>query len=90
LPADLPEVIEVDVSGLQVEDVIAISKLPLPPNVVAVYSDADMPVFACAIPRAEAEATTTEEGAVAEPEVIEKGKKAEEGEEAAAAATPKK
>jgi len=79
LPADLPDLIEVDVSGLDVEQIIAVSKLPLPPNVVAVYNDPDMPVFACAIPRAETEATATEEAEGVEPEVIEKGKKVEEG-----------
>ncbi len=82
LPQDMPEQIEVDISKLDVDVAITISQVLLPENVTALFTDPEQPVFTCSIPRAEEEEGEAPEGeAMLEPEVIEKGKKAEEEEE---------
>lgn len=83
-PQDLPERIVVDVSvlgkigdGVYVRDVVLSDK-------VKVLVDGDEMLVLATAPKAEVEAVTAEVAAVeegAEPEVIEKGKKEEEGEE---------
>jgi large subunit ribosomal protein L25 len=81
LPVDIPEKIKVDVTNLvlghsiYVKDVVA-------PERVTILSNAELPVVSVALPKAEEEVAAPVEGAPAEPEVIKKGKKEEEGAEA--------
>jgi large subunit ribosomal protein L25 len=84
LPADIPEKIEVDVSGLELGKHLRVSDLQLPPR-LTMLTEPDIVIAHVVAPRAEeapvapeAEAAAPEAGA--EPEVIKKGK-AEEGEE---------
>ncbi len=79
LPADIPEAIQVDVSGLtDVSQSISVADLVVPPN-VTVLSDPEAMVVSVAYAAAEEEAEEVE-GEMAEPEVVAKGKaaKAEE------------
>ncbi len=95
LPQDLPEVITVDVSGLEIGKAIHLGELPLPPG-CEVLGDKGLSVVAVAAPVTEeeekaAEAAAAAEGTAAEPEVIRE-KKAEapaEGAEAAKTDTAK-
>ena len=82
LPTAIPEKIEADVKGLKIGDSIHASDLKMPEGVHCKF-DADEVIVAVHAPMKEEVAV--EEGGVAEPEVIEKGKKVE-GEEAAVAA----
>jgi large subunit ribosomal protein L25 len=75
LPSDLPEHITVDVSQLNIGDQVTIGDLHL--DRVEVTLEADQPVVILAHGRHEAEAVPGEPGA-AEPEVITRGKSAEE------------
>jgi len=83
VPANkIPEMIEVDVSGLELETSITVAELSLPEGVVADL-DPEQVVFACHVPHMEEEPEAEgEEGiegeAGAEPEVIVKGKQEEE------------
>lgn len=84
-PQDLPERIVVDISGLKkIGDGIRVGDLVLSEK-VTVLTDADEMIILATAPKEEAlEEVTPEAAAVeeaAEPEVIEKGKKEEEGEE---------
>jgi large subunit ribosomal protein L25 len=84
-PKDLPEVIEVDVSRLEIGQAIHLGEIPLPAS-VEVIGDKKVPVIAVAAPITEAEEAAALEAAttpLAEPEVI-KEKKEEEGAEAVA------
>jgi large subunit ribosomal protein L25 len=74
LPKDLPEVITVDVSGLEIGSSIHVKHLPLPAGVTAL-ADADLTVFLVAAP-AVAEAATPAAAAAtpAQPEVIKEKK----------------
>ncbi|MGA8660151.1 MAG: 50S ribosomal protein L25/general stress protein Ctc [Chthoniobacterales bacterium] len=74
-PKDLPEVIEVDVSNLNVGDSLHVKDLPLPEGVVAV-TDAEQTVVAVVEPRVEAEEPVAAE-AVTAPEVITEKKEEE-------------
>jgi large subunit ribosomal protein L25 len=83
LPTDIPEKIEVDVSGLELGKHLRVSDLQLPEK-VTILTDPDVVIAHVVVPRAEeapvaAEVAATPE-AGAEPEVIKKGK-AEEGDE---------
>lgn len=83
LPADIPEKIEVDVSGLELGKHLRVSELQLPAK-LTMLTEPDVVIAHVVAPRAEeapvaAEVAATPE-AGAEPEVIKKGK-AEEGEE---------
>lgn len=81
LPKHLPEVVMVDVSGLEVGQTIHIGELKLPEGVTAV-GDPGIPVVSVAAPLTEAQETEASEAGgapVAEPEMI-KEKKASEGE----------
>jgi len=82
LPADIPDKIVVDVSGLELGKHLRVSDLTIPEK-VKVLTDPDIVVVHVVTPRAEEVVATPEvvaEGATAvEPEVIKKGK----GEEAA-------
>ena len=83
LPADLPEKIVVDIASLdKVGASIHVSDLVLPDNVKVLSSPTEMIVIATAAKVEEAPAPGAEVPAtVEEPEVIEKGKKEEEGAE---------
>jgi large subunit ribosomal protein L25 len=93
LPKDIPELIDIDISGIELEKAICIKDIKLPDGVTAA-NPPDNVVFHVIKLRLEEEATTTAaEGAVAEgtegavePELVAtKGKKVEEGEETEAA-----
>jgi len=75
LPKDLPEVINVDVSGLNVGESIHVKDIQLPSGVVAV-DDADVAVFLINEPNVAAEAPGA--AAAAAPEVLKEKKAAEE------------
>ena len=79
--ADLFETLKVDVSGMQLDHVLHVRDLKLPEGVVAL-GDPDMGVFQVRLPKMEEEKPAEEDAvaaAGAEPEVIAKGKKEEEG-----------
>lgn len=66
LPKDLPEFIEVDLSGLQVGQPLHVSQLTLPAGLTAVQHRQDDPVVVSAnLPRAAAETEATAEEAAA-------------------------
>ena len=83
LPTQIPEKIEVDVKAMKIGDSIQVKDLLIPKEVVCTLP-AEEVVVALQPPEKEAEPATEE--APTQPEVIEKGKKPEEGEEGAAAA----
>lgn len=88
LPKDLPDVIRVDVSALNIGDSIHVREIPLPEGVKTKISP-DLTAFSVMAPTVEEEPTAAVEAA-AGPEVI-KEKKEEGGEAApAAAAAPAK
>ena len=84
LPTAIPDRIEVDVKAMKIGDTIHAKDLKLPEGVKCKF-DAEDVIVALHPPMKEAVATE-EAGLAAEPEVIEKGKKPAEGEEAAPAA----
>jgi large subunit ribosomal protein L25 len=90
LPADIPEKITVDVSDLEMGKAVRVGDLKVPDK-VTMLSEPDLVIVHVVAPRAEEEvaaAAAPVEGeavAGAEPEVIKKGKPAEEGEVKAAA-----
>ncbi len=91
LPADIPEKITIDVSELGMGKAVRVSDLKVPDK-VTMLSAPDLVIVHVVAPRAEEEvavAAAPVEGeavAGAEPEVIKKGKPAEEGDVKAAAA----
>ena len=89
LPRDLPEVINVDVTQLEIGQSIHLNEIPLPAG-VEVIGDKNIPVISVAAPITEAQEAAALEAAttpLAEPEVIKEKK--EEGEAAAAGAAAK-
>lgn len=77
LPADIPEHIQIDVSGLEIGDVVYLKDL-VSPEGVEILGDKGQAVLVIAAPKVEKE--ISEEGIVAqevEPEVISKRKKGE-------------
>jgi large subunit ribosomal protein L25 len=79
LPADLPMVLEVDVTALGLNKVLHLGEIPAPAG-VEILGDKGAPVISVAEPRAETEETPAAEGAAATPEVeMIKEKKGEEG-----------
>ncbi|MBU3665605.1 MAG: 50S ribosomal protein L25 [Chthoniobacterales bacterium] len=82
LPKDLPEMIKVDVSALNLGDALHVRDLPALPGVKYV-ADPEVTVFLVSEPKVSEEGAPAAEGAAAEPEVIRE-KKAEEGEGAGA------
>jgi large subunit ribosomal protein L25 len=82
LPADIPESIKVDVTHLNINDYIRVNNLEVDSK-VKVLSDPDVVVVTIIPPVKEEEKPEEEEAAAEteEPEVIKKGKAAEEGEE---------
>ncbi len=83
LPTQIPESITVDVKALQISQAIYVRDLSVPEG-VEILMDAEDVIIALHPPREEEKAAAGEEAA-AGPEVIEKGKKPEEGEAAAPA-----
>jgi large subunit ribosomal protein L25 len=94
LPGDIPEHIDIDVSGLMLHQGIRVRDIPANPKWKPV-SDGDMMLVHVIMPKAEEAPATPEATAAAatatpaEPEVIKKGKKEEEEAEAAAAPAKK-
>src|SRR5271169_5933688 len=93
LPADIPESVKVDVSSMDMHDSLRVSDLKLVDK-IRVLENADRVIAHVGVPKAEevaapaaAEAVGVEGAAApaAEPEVIKKGKKEEEGAEPAVA-----
>ena len=81
LPKDLPEKFTVDLSGLaQIGDSITLKDIAIPEGVTILDPLEEMIILITAPAAEEVEEVAVEEGG-AEPEVIEKGKKEEEGEE---------
>jgi large subunit ribosomal protein L25 len=87
LPMDIPEKIVVDISALELGKHVRVSELTPPPK-VKILTDPDVVIAHVVAPRAEeAPAVAAEvapeaaEAGAAEPEVIKKGKTAEEGAE---------
>jgi large subunit ribosomal protein L25 len=79
-PRDIPEALEVDVTNLAVHDVLHVSDIPHPAG-VEILEEPDMVIATIGIVKEEPVAVAPVEGeAPAEPEVIGKGKKEEEGE----------
>ena len=96
LPTDIPEKIVVDVSELEMGKHIRVSDLKIPDK-VKVLTEPDVVVVHVVAPRAEeevapaaAEAVPAEGAAVAEPEVIKKGKAVAEGAEEEKAEKPER
>ena len=82
LPGSIPEKIELDVSNLDIGDSIHVSDIQLPE--VEILTELDRAVVAVLAPTV-MEVEEVAEEALAEPEVIGRGKEAEEGEEAGGA-----
>jgi large subunit ribosomal protein L25 len=81
-PREIPDSLDVDVSNLDVHDVLHVSDIPVS-DTVEILTDADQVIATVGIVKEEAAPAPTLEGEEpAEPEVIGKGKKEEEGEEA--------
>lgn len=78
LPADLPEVIELDVSNLDLGDSLTIGDIHL--DKITVHGDPETVIATVSAPRGEAE-TPAQEAGPAEPEVITRRAKEEEEEE---------
>jgi len=79
-PRDIPEHLDVDVTNLAVHDVLHISDLPVTEG-VEILADADTVIATIGVVKEEpVEAPPVEGEAPAEPEVIGKGKKEDEGE----------
>lgn len=79
-PRDIPDTLEVDVSNLDVHDVLHVSDIPVAEG-IEILTDAEIVIATVGIVKEEVAAPTPGEGEEpAEPEVIGKGKKEEEGE----------
>jgi large subunit ribosomal protein L25 len=79
-PRDIPDTLEVDVSHLDVHDVLHVSDIKVAEG-VEILNDADLVIATVGIVKEEVVAPTPIEGEEpVEPEVIGKGKKEEEGE----------
>ena len=81
-PRDIPDAFEIDVSNLDVHDVLHVSDIPVS-AAVEILNDAELVIATIGIVKEEeiAPAPVVEGEEPAEPEVIGKGKKEEEGEE---------
>lgn len=85
LPADIPESIELDVSGLKLNQTLHASDIPLVAK-LKLATAGDLPVAHVVMPKEEEEAAPAAEGATpAEPELVSDAKKKEKEAEAAAA-----
>ncbi|HRZ86863.1 MAG TPA: 50S ribosomal protein L25 [bacterium] len=81
LPTEIPDKIEVDITGLAIGKAIYVKDIPVTGH-IRIINAPELTAIACSAPAAEIVASTAEEAGAAEPEVITE-KKAEEGEEAA-------
>jgi large subunit ribosomal protein L25 len=81
LPKDLPEIIRVDVSNLEMNAALHVSDLPVLPG-VKYLADGDVTVLLVSEPKVSEEAAAPAEGAASEPEVIKEKKPAEGAAEA--------
>ena len=90
LPKDIPERIEVNVSGLAMNQAVHVSELTVPN--VTILESPESTVVAVLPPHIVKEAAPTEvvEEVAKEPEVVGKGKKEEEGEEGKESGPPEK
>jgi len=79
LPGDIPESIRVDITGLMINDNIRVKSLPSDPK-VKILTDPEV-VIVTIVPPLKEEVPVEAPAEAAEPEVIKKGKTAEEGEE---------
>jgi large subunit ribosomal protein L25 len=80
-PREIPDSLDVDVSNLDVHDVLHVSDIPVS-STVEILTDPELVIATIGIVKEEvAPAPVTEGEEPAEPEVIGKGKKEEEGEE---------
>jgi len=83
LPTSIPDFIEVDVSNLGIHDSIHIEELVVPDSVKKHFAE-NFTIVTCTVVKEEVVVAPVEGAvAVAEPEVIAKGKKEEEGAEGA-------
>ena len=82
LPGDLPEGIDVDVSGLKVGDAIRVNQIKIDPK-LAILTNGLVAVASVSIPKVIEETPAEGEAAAAEPEVIGAKKEGEEGAEGA-------
>jgi len=87
LPKDLPEVITLDVSGLEIGQAIHIGDIK-PPEGVEILGDKHISVVAVAVPLTEAQETAAAEGAAGSTDVEMIKEKKEDGTEAAGKAAP--
>jgi large subunit ribosomal protein L25 len=79
-PREIPDVLEVDVSNLDVHDVLHVSDIPVA-DTIEILTDPEQVIATVGIVKEEVEAPAPVEGEEpVEPEVIGKGKKEEEGE----------
>ncbi|HVF28259.1 MAG TPA: 50S ribosomal protein L25 [Pyrinomonadaceae bacterium] len=80
-PRDIPDAINIDVSHLGLHDVVHVSDIPADEN-IEILTDPETVVATVGVIREEEEpaAVGVDEGTPAEPEVIGKGKKEDEGE----------
>ena len=79
-PRDIPDTLEVDVSNLDVHDLLHVSDIPVAQG-IEILTDPEQVIATVGIVKEEVVAPTPIEGEEpAEPEVIGKGKKEEEGE----------
>ena len=77
-PRDIPDALDVDVSNLDVHDVLHVSDIPVAEG-IEILTEADLVIATVGIVKEEVAAPTPVEGEEpAEPEVIGKGKKEEE------------
>jgi large subunit ribosomal protein L25 len=79
LPADIPESIKVDVTPLKINDYIRVKDIKIDPK-VKILTDPEV-VVVTIVPPIKEEVPVEAPVETAEPEVIKKGKVAEEGEE---------
>ena len=80
-PRDIPDTLDVDVSHLDVHDLLHVSDIKVSEG-IEILNDPELVLATVSIVKEEAEAAPAAEGEEpAEPEVIGKGKKDEEGEE---------
>ena len=93
LPGDIPEEFKMDVTGLMIGKQLRAGEIPLDPEKMKLLTDPTRVIAHVVTLKKEeeptVEAAVAAETAAAEPEVIKKGKKEEDGEEGAEAAAPK-
>ena len=80
-PREIPDALDVDVTNLDVHDVLHVSDIPVS-EAIEILTDAELVIATIGIVKEEVAPAPAAEGEEpAEPEVIGKGKKEEEGEE---------